>query len=368
MKLNCLRTDLSEAVGNVQYAVSTKTAIPALEGVLISAKEGKITISGYDLEIGIVTNIEATVSEPGEIVVNAKIFSDIVRKLPEEIVSIETDERMVTYITSGQASYQIIGISSSEYPDLPTFEQTNVIKINAGILKNMIRQTSYAISENKATPIYTGSLFDIDNNELTIVAVDGFRMAIRKEKIDGCDSSLKIVIPKKTQTEVLKLIENDDEDVELIVGQRHTIFKVREYSVISRLIEGVFLDYNATVPKGEGTVVNIETRKFINSVERMSLLSFEKIQTPVRCKISSEEIKLSCKTSLGRAKDSFKANVCGNEVEIGFNNRYLLDALKNTDTDEVKLIFNSGLTPMIIKPMSGDSFLFIVVPMKLGVD
>lgn len=368
MKLNCLRSDLSNAVSNVQRAVSTKSTLPALEGVLLIAKDNKITISGYDLEIGIVTNIEATVIEPGEIVVSARLFGEIVKKLPEEIVCIETDERMVTYITSGQASYQIIGISSSEYPDLPTFEQTDSIKINAGVLKNMIRQTSFAIAESKAKPIYTGSLFDIQDNTLTICAVDGFRMAIRKENISSNGCSLQIVIPGKTQSEVLKLIDDDDEEVELIVGQRHTIFRVREYSVVSRLIEGIFLDYMSTVPKGNDTEVTINTRTIINSVERMSLLSFEKVQTPLRCKILSDEIKLSCKTSIGKASDSFHATISGKEVEIGFNNRYLLDALRNTDTDEVRLIFNGSLTPMVIKPISGDSFIFIVVPMKLGLE
>ncbi len=367
MKINCLRTDLSQAITNVQRAVSVKSSIPALEGILIRAYDGKITLSGYDLEIGIVTNIEATVKEQGEIVVSARLFGDIIKKLPEEIVCIETDDRMITYITSGQADYQIVGISSVEYPDLPVFEQMDAIRIKAGILKNMIRQTIFAVSDNNAKPIYTGSLFEIEKNSLKIIAVDGFRMAIRKEEID-CDCSHNIVIPGKTQSEVLKLITDDEDDVELIIGQRHTIFKIREYSLVSRLIEGTFIDYKTTIPNNCETEICINTRILTNAVERMALITNEKFQTPVRCKISADEIKLTCSTAIGKAKDIIPVSVIGQEVEIGFNNRYLLDALRNTETDEIKLILNGGLSPMIVKPIKSDSFIFLVVPMRLGVE
>ena len=179
MKFTCLRSELASAVSNVQRAVSAKASIPALEGILIRAYGSNLVLSGYDLEIGITTTMDATVNEEGEIVVSAKLFSDIVRKLPEEIVCIETDDRLITYITSGQADYQIVGISSNDYHDLPQFEQTDNIVVNAEILKNMIRQTIFAVSDNMAKPIYTGSLFDIENNVLRIVSVDGYRMAIR---------------------------------------------------------------------------------------------------------------------------------------------------------------------------------------------
>jgi DNA polymerase-3 subunit beta len=183
MKINVLRTDLAEAVMNVSRAVSSKASIPALEGILIKAYGEKITISGYDLEIGITTTIDATIQSQGEIVVSAKLFSEIVRKLPEEVVCIETDDRMITYITSGQAEYQIVGMSSVEYPDLPTFEENESISIKGEILKEMIKQTVYAVSDNNSKPIYTGSLFEMSENCFKIIAVDGYRMAIRQEEI-----------------------------------------------------------------------------------------------------------------------------------------------------------------------------------------
>lgn len=365
MKINVLRTDLSEAVSNVSRAVSSKATIPALEGILIKAYGQKLSISGYDLEIGINTSIDATVQKDGEIVVSAKLFSDIVRKLPEEVVCIETDDRMITYITSGQAEYQIVGMSSNEYPDLPTFEETESVEIKGGILRDMIRQTVYAVSDNNSKPIYTGSLFELSEKTFRIVAIDGYRMAVRKEDIDNIIDS-EFVVPGKTQQEVLKLIRDEDENVDISVGQRHIMFKIGEYSVISRLIEGTFLDYKSTIPKDKKTEAIVNTRLIINAVDRMSLLNGDKIQSPVRCVFSKDEISFSCTSAIGKANDSINAEIFGDEVEIGFNNRYILDAMRNIDADEVKITLNGGLSPMIITPVKGDSFISLVVPMRLS--
>lgn len=365
VKISCLRTDLANAVSNVSRAVSTKASIPALEGVLIKAYGDKLNISGYNLEIGITTDVEATIQKEGEIVVSAKLFLDIVRKLPEEIVMIETDDRMVTYITCGHVNYQIVGMSSVEYPDLPSFEQTDGITVNAKVLRDMIRQTVYAVSENTAKPIYTGSMYEIEDGIFKIIAVDGCRMAIRSENVDS-DSKNNFVVPGKTQLEVLKLLTEDDENVELIIGQRHITFKVKSYRVISRLIEGTFLDYKTTIPKDAKTEIVINTRSIINAVERMSLLNNDRVQSPVRCNFSEDEIKLSCASAVGRANDVLSVPIIGDSVEIGFNNRYFLDALKNTDTDEIKMVLNGPVAPMIITPVKGDSFISLVVPMRLA--
>ena len=365
MKISCLRTDLANAVSNVSRAVSTKAAIPALEGVLIKAYGESLNISGYNLEIGITTDIDATIQAEGEIVVSAKLFLDIVRRLPEEVVMIETDERMVTYITCGHVDYQIVGMSSVEYPDLPSFEQTDIITVNTKTLRDMIRQTVYAVSENNAKPIYMGSLFEIQDKLLKIVAIDGYRMAIRSENVDS-DSKNEFVVPGKTQLEVLKLLNDDEENVDIIIGQRHIMFQVKNYRVISRLIEGTFLDYNTTIPTETQTEVVINTRTIINAVERMSLLNNDRVQSPVRCNFANDEIRLSCASAVGRANDCISVSVMGEPVEIGFNNNYLLDALKNTDTDEIKLVLNGPLKPMVVKPVKGDSFLSIVVPMRLS--
>ena len=365
MKFQCMRTDLSNAASNVSRAVASKATTPALEGVLIKAYDNNLNISGYNLEIGITTDVEATVRQEGEIVLSARLFLEIIRKLPEEIVTMETDDRMVTYITCGQVDYQIVGMPSVEYPDLPTFQQTDGITVNAGILKDMIRRTVYAVSDNTAKPIYTGSLYEIADGMLHIVAIDGYRMAIRKENVES-QSNTSFVVPGKTQLEILKLLSDDEEPVDIIIGQRHITFKVKNYRVISRLLEGIFIDYKSTIPQTEKTEVVINTRRLINSVERMSLMNNDRMQSPVRCKFLGDQIKFSCASAVGSANDSIRIPIIGEQVEIGFNNRYMLDALKNTDCDEVKIVLNGTISPIVIKPVQGDSFLFIVVPMRLA--
>ncbi len=365
MKFTVTRTDIVTAVSNVSRAVSTKATLPALEGILIKAYNNTLTLSGYDLELAITTSVEATVSVEGEIVVGAKLFADIVRKLPEEIVTFETDERMIIYITSGNASYQIVGISSMEYPEMPKFDTLDEINISAGVLRNMIKQTIYAVSDNINKPIYTGSLFEIKDKVMRVVSVDGYRMAIRKEEIDT-DVDTRFIVPGKMQGEILKLITDEEKEVNISVGQRHVSFKIDTYSVVSRLIEGNFLDYRTTVPKSEETSVRINTRSLINAVDRMSLITSDRVQSPVRFSINQDKIKLSCRTAMGRASDELMVSTIGKDVEIGFNNKYVLDALKNTECDEVVLIFNGSLSPMIVKPVSGDQFLFLVVPMRLN--
>lgn len=364
MKFTCLKSDLSQAISNTSRAVATKNSIPALEGVLIQAYAESVNITGYNLEIGITTDIESTITQEGEIVLSSKLLHDIVRKLPEEIVLIETDEKMVTYITSGKANYQIVGISPTDYPCLPYFDSTDKITFNANILREMIKQTVYAVSENTAKPIYTGSLFEIKNGVFKIVALDGCQMAIRSENVD-CNSQNSFVVPGKTQLEVLKLLANTEDDIEIDIGQRHIAFKINNYHIISRLIDGIFIDYKATIFNDSKTEILVSTKNFMNAIERMSLLNNERIQSPVRCKFSDNEIKLSCASTVGRANDILPATITGDSVDIGFNNRYVLEALKNTDTDEVKIAVNNSVSAIIIKPTKGDKFIKLIALMRI---
>lgn len=365
MKISFNKAELVQAVSNVQRAVSTKNSNAALEGILVKAQDKKVTLCGYDLEIGIRTDLNAFIIEEGEIVLSAKLFSEIVRRMPDEIITIETDDKFITYINSGVADYQIVGISAYEYPELPSFEELESFELNGNLLKNMIKQTCYAISDNQSKPIYTGSLFDLKAGYLNIVSVDGFRMAVRKEKIDE-DLNFNFIVPGKTLSEVMKINCDDDVSIRVIVGKKHVIFKIDNYSIVSRLIEGKFLEYAGTIPVGAQTSLRVKTREISSSVERMSLLTNEKLQSPVRFIVADEGIKLFCTTVVGKASDYINLPFEGSEVEIGFNNRYLLDAIRNADTDELLLEFNGPLKPLKVLPVEGDSFVFLVVPMRLA--
>lgn len=364
MKFTCERQKLVDSVLNVQRAVSSKSTIPALEGILINVQDNELEMVGYNLELGITTCIPVKVFTPGKIILNAKIFSDIIRKLPDDEVTIKTDEKNIANITSGNSKFSIIGIPAEEFPELPTISDSSDITISREVLKGMIRQTLFAISDNDSKPIHTGTLFDISKDKIKLISVDGYRLAMRTEPIKS-EEELSFVVPGKTLGEILKLIPDSDSEVNISIGKRHIIFELNNYRVISRLLEGEFLDYNAAIPFSTETKVIVNTRKFMDSVDRISLLITDRIKSPIRCIFSDNQIKLSCATTIGKANDEIDAPIEGSDVEIGFNNRYLLEALKNAECDEVLIELNGALSPMKVLPKDGEEFLFLVLPVRL---
>ena len=364
MKFTVNKSDITEAVGNIQRAVSTKTSIPAREGILLGAGEEGLELCAYDLELGITTVIPAFVVEPGRAVLSAKLFSDIVRRTPAETITITVDEKNMATLESGYSRFSIIGIPAEEFPELPKLTDSTQFSMAGSVLKSMIRQTLFAIAESDAKPIHQGSLFNLENGMMDVVSVDGYRLAVRREPVEFSDS-LDFVVPGKTLSEILKLIKETDDPVEISAGRRHILFKIDNYTVISSLLEGEFLNYKAAIPPESQTEVVLKTREAIDSVERVSLLITDRLKSPVRCLFNENEIKLNCTTSMGRASDQIDVEMTGQSVEIGFNNRYLLEALRNTECDEVKVQLGGPLSPMKVVPKEGDSFLFLVLPVRL---
>ena len=364
MKFTVNKSDITEAVSNIHRAVSTKTSIPALEGILLSATETGLELCAYDLELGITTVIPAFVMEPGKAVLSAKLFSDIVRRTPAETVTVSVDEKNMATLESGYSRFSIIGIPAEEFPELPKLSDSTQISLPGALLKSMIRQTLFAIAESDAKPIHQGSLFSLENGILDVVSVDGYRLAVRREPVDFSED-LSFVVPGKTLSELLKLIKDSEEPVEISAGRRHILFKIDNYTVISSLLEGEFLNYKAAIPPESQTEVVLKTREAIDSVERVSLLITDRLKSPIRCLFDNNEVKLNCTTSMGRASDQLDVEMTGQSVEIGFNNRYLLEALRNTECDEVKVQLGGPLSPMKVVPKEGDSFLFLVLPVRL---
>lgn len=367
MQITVNRSDITEAVSNIQRAVSSKTSVPALEGILLTAGEDELELCAYDLELGMTTVIPAKVKEPGRAVLSAKLFSDIVRKTPADTISIDVDEKNMATIESGASKFSIIGIPAGEFPELPKVDGGESISLASSVLRSMIRQTVFAVAESDAKPIHQGSLFSMDGGILDVVAVDGYRLAKRTETIDFKDK-LSFVVPGKTLSEVLRLLKDSDDPIGLYAGKRHIMFKIDNYTVISSLLEGEFLNYKATIPTGSKTTVIMRSREAIESVERVSLLINDRIKSPIRCIFSNNEVKLLCTTSMGRASDQLSVSMEGEELEIGFNNRYLLDALRNTECDEIQVGLSGPLSPMTVGPKEGDSFLFLVLPVRLKND
>ncbi len=366
MKIVCETSILYKACQNVQRSVSTKASLPALECILLDAVGDAVKLTGYDLEIGCETYISAFVEEKGKIALNARHLCDILRLTPGNKVTLSTDEKNVCTIFSEDTEYSLIGTDADIYPELPNVSDVFPVVINQGVLKDMIRKTIYAVSIVDTKPVHTGIKFEIEQGKAVLVALDGFRLAIRREDIDYNGDDLKFVVPAKTLNEIMKISEDDEDVFSISVGKRHIVFQAGEYRIISRLLEGEFLDYKSAIPSSYSTKITVDTKELIESVERVSLLvSSEKIKTPIRCMAEDNTLKLSNVTSVGRAKDRCIAQTEGNTIEIGFNARYMLDALKVCDKDKVSIELNSSVSPIIITPTDSDNFLFLILPMRL---
>lgn len=364
MKFTCNRKILNQIVGNVLRAVSTKSTIPAIEGILIEAENNQITLYGYDLEIGITTSMEAEVSEEGAVVVTAKLFAEIIKKLPDDRISVSADDKSIIYIASGNVDYKIIGIPKSEYPELPTVYSPDRITLDGQMFKSMIRQTMYAVSDKDDNPTQKGSLIEIDEGIMKMVSVDGYRLAVRTEKIEFNDNKY-LIVPKKTLQEIINLIGENTGDVMMRGGGRHMLVEIHGYTIISRLIDGEFMNYKSTIPSGYSIEAVVNTRKFIETIERMSLMLSDRIKSPIRCCFENNKIQTHCSTPRGEAYDELEAEINGEHVEIGVDNRYILDALKYAETDEVRIRMNGSLKPIVILPMEGESFIYLVMPVRL---
>ena len=364
MKFTVEKRLLNEAVTNLQRAVSSKTSIPALEGILIRSEENRLILTAYDLEIGMQTELPAIISAPGAIILTAKLFAEIVRRSPDEDITIDVDDRNTATITSGVSCFTIIGMDSAEFPELPKITDADTIKMPQELLKSMIRQTLFAVADSTAKPIHQGSLFKIESGNLDVVSVDGYRLALRREAINYANNT-EFVVPGKTLSEVLKLLKDSEGEVEICPSRRHILFRIDIYTVISALLEGEFLDYKSALPKDKKTEVTVSTRTMIESVERVSLLITDRLKSPVRCVIGEDTVKLFCTTTMGRATDQISAEISGDQLEIGFNNKYLLDALRAAETDEVRLQLGGPISPMLVLPKEGDAFSFLVLPVRL---
>lgn len=366
MKFTCNTKSLNNACNNVMRAVSTKVTIPTIEGILVECGSDTLSLTGYDFEFGINTIMQATVSEPGALVINAKVLCDIIRKASSESITFETSGTSVS-ITAGAAQYNIMGISADEYPELPSVSGGIPVFINQGVLQQMVMQTLFAVAEDENQKmVHTGLKFELKMNQLRLVGVDGFRLSIRTETIKYDGEEISFIVPKKTIRELIKIIGSEtDKDVQISVGKRHIIFDVDNYSIISRLLEGDFLDYNAAIPKTSGTTVLINTNDAISCIERTIPVIENSAKNPIRCLFDNDEMRVSTVSALGRVVDYTHANISGNRVEIGFNSKYLLDAFNAADTDQVKIELSGPVSPVKILPVNDESFLFLVLPMRL---
>lgn len=369
MKFSCKQQTLTKALNIVSKAVTIRTTIPILKGILLKVdEEGILTMSASDLDLSIEKKVKVENSIPGSIVVLSKLFGDIIRKLPDETIVIEENDGKVN-IKCVSSEFNIIGLSSDEFPNInPKNEKEEKIVFDKDILKDMIRKTSFAASIDENKGVITGILIEMEENTLNMVAVDGFRMAIAREAMKNKERE-NIIISAKILSEISRIIsesEDDRDDIEVFLSDKKAVFVMEDTKVVSRLLEGKFMDYKRILPSKNGCRVVVNKSDLMNSVERASLLAKVGKNNLVKLEIKDSVIEITSKSEEGNVKEEVIITKEGEDVTIGFNSKYLIDALKVIEDENIVLLFNNSVSPCLIKPVSGDSFEYLILPVRLG--
>lgn len=365
MKFSCEKALLSAAVAAASRAVAAKSSIPAMEGILIEAGD-RLRLTGYNLETGIQATVPAEILEKGSLVLSARLFGEIVRKMPDDMVVFSSSGYTVN-IKCGLSEFNILGTDPEEFPELPSVDQQNGLVLSQPTMRSMISQTLFAVSDNESRPIHTGSLFDVDESGLTVVSVDGYRLALRHEPIEERQSNacFSFVVPGSALSEVEKICSGEG-TVTITQGARHVMFRAGDMVLVARRLEGEFLPYKNAIPRNNPIHVEVDTRSLLQSIDRVSLIISEKLKSPLRCIFGDGMVSITTRTSIGDAADQCPVTGDGQGLEIGFNNKYLMDALKNAPADRLRLEFTSGVAPCVILPAEGEeNFIYMVLPVRL---
>ncbi len=365
MKFSCEKALLSSAVSITSRAVAAKSSIPAMEGILIEAGQ-TLRLTGYNLETGIQATVPAEIAEGGSLVLSARLFGEIVRKMPDDVV-VFTSQGYTVNIRCGLSEFNILGTDPEEFPELPTVDQQNSLTIGQPVLRSMIGQTLFAVSDNESRPIHTGSLFEVEGDGLTVVSVDGYRLALRHEAVEekkGAET-FSFVVPGSALGEVEKICSGE-EQVTITQGARHILFQTGDTVLVCRRLEGDFLAYRNAIPRNNSIKVEVEARALLSSIDRVSLIISEKLKSPLRCVFGDGMVNITTKTAIGDAADQCVISGDGGGLEIGFNNKFLMDALKAAPADKLRMEFTSGVAPCVILPAEGEeNFTYMVLPVRL---
>jgi len=369
MQFICYKDKILKALNSVVKGVASKTTMPILEGILIQTNDNDIKLTTYDLEIGIEYVMECEVKEQGSTVVNAIMFSEIIRKLPDTEISITVNENNLLEIECEGSLYKLATMKPDEFPELPKIEVEKSIEIEQNSLKNMIRKTIFAVSTEESRPIFTGCLFEVNENKLNVVAVDGFRLALRSEVLDKEANDFKAVIPGKTLNEVNKIISDSFDKVKIGVSKNQALFEMDNCKVVTRILDGEFLNYKSVIPNNWETRVRVNKNNIQNSFERISLISASVVEKekkyPVKVSVDIGKILISCTNQTGDAKEELYVSTEGKNLEAGFNPKYFLDSLKAIDDEEVFIQFGTSISPCIIKSVETNDYVYMILPIRL---
>lgn len=366
MKFKCLREDILSAIQKAEKAVAVNSTLPVMEGLLLETIGNTVCITGNDLEIAIEASFDADITESGKIVLSSRMFGDIIRRAGGEYIIFESDDKFITTITSGQSVFQISGLNAEEYPSSFDVDVDKKIVMECAKLKAMVRQTLFAVAKSETKPILTGELFSVQDGILNIVALDGFRLAIRREPVIEAIAISDFVVPFKTLNELLKVLGENGE-IEIYPADRFVSFEFDNCRLTSRRLEGEYINYQKFIQTQNPVKCKGSVRQLKDTFERVSpIISGQKVKSPVKINISDDNIVIDCETLVGKVHDETAIEkLYGENLEIGFTNQFLLDVFGSCDTEEVFVEFSTPLSPMVVTPLEGDKFFYIILPIRL---
>lgn len=364
MKFICSRNKLLEGISIVQKAVTGKTTLPVLEGILIATKKNELYLTATDLDLGIETKVNCEILVNGSVVLNSRLFGEIIRKLPDLDIEIEVDSTYNTKIICGKSKFNLVGQSPDEFPELPVINENAMYKIPQDLLKNMIRQVIFAAAQDETRPILTGVLYEVKDGVLSMVALDAYRLALRRSNINS-SNNINAVIPGKTLNEVGKILQASEDEVSITFTPNHILFSLGNTKIISRLLDGEFINYRQIIPEEYKLRVRVESKALLDSIERASLLAKEGKTNLIKMDIKSDHILISSNSQLGNVNEEISIILEGSELQIAFNSKYFIDVLKVLDVEEVYLEFSSGVSPCLLKTIEDDGFTYLILPVRL---
>ena len=368
MKFTCSQQVLAKALNTVSKAVSSRTTIPILKGILLEAKDnGTVRLAASDLDLSIEKIIEAEVYEEGSIVVSAKLFGDIIRKLPNSNINIEVRDGNIVYINSLNSEFNVMGISPDEFPTFgETEDDAETVIFDKDSFKEMVRKTAFSASIDEAKGVITGVLIELEEDKTNMVALDGFRMAIAREESKNNEKK-KIIIAAKIINELSKIISDSDEEgnLEIVVGKKKAAAILPGTKVVMRLLEGEFIKYRDIIPKESKIKVTVNRAELLNSIERASLLAKEGKNNLVRIKLEDDSLIISSRSEEGTVREEINVKKDGDNLEIGFNSKYLSDVIKVVDDEEILMEFNSNVNPCLVRPVEGAAYEYLILPVRI---
>ena len=371
MKFTCYKDTIIKALNSVVKGVASKTTMPILEGILIQTNDKEIKMTTYDLEIGIEYIMKCNVIENGSTVVNATMFSEIIRKLPDSEINISVNEKNLLIIECEGALYKLATMNPDEFPELPKIDINYSITLEQRALKNMIRKTIFAVSTDENRPVFLGCLFEVKNNKLNIVAVDGYRLALRTINLPVSVEDFKAVVPAKTLNEVIKIVSDSFEEIKVGISENQALFEMENCKLVTRLLDGEFLNYSSIIQNNCNwqTRVKVNKSDLLNSFERISLISSSSIEKekkyPVKVSVDIGKMTISCTNQTGDAKEEIYISTEGKYLEAGFNPKYFLDCLKAIDDEEIYIEFGTNISPCLVKSIENEEYVYMILPIRL---